>query len=287
MLIVPKLIITADDYGMSPAVNNAIEAGIEAGLITSTNVMTNMDYYKDAINLKKYNSISVGIHFTLTCGKPVSEREKITTLVSPNGIFYNYREFRRRYRLGLISNNDIRTELIAQYKRFKELLGNPDYWNTHQNVHVDFRIFKLFVDIACELGINKMRSHQRIYVKESNKDSRQPFIRRVLEPFKVRLINEWQKSAHKKGIASPNGLIVCLNKSDVIRPDHLFTNIEWKNKLIGEYVIHPATKIDSPFFGRIVDQRIREYEIFTDLTTLKYIKEAGLVLKNYNECILE
>jgi predicted glycoside hydrolase/deacetylase ChbG (UPF0249 family) len=48
-----KLIITADDYGMSPAVNNAIEAGIEAGLITSTNVMTNMDYYKDAINLKK------------------------------------------------------------------------------------------------------------------------------------------------------------------------------------------------------------------------------------------
>ena len=29
-----KLIITADDYGMSNAVNRAIEAGVEIGLIT-------------------------------------------------------------------------------------------------------------------------------------------------------------------------------------------------------------------------------------------------------------
>lgn len=34
-----KLIITADDYGMSRGVNDAIDAGIEAGLITATNVM--------------------------------------------------------------------------------------------------------------------------------------------------------------------------------------------------------------------------------------------------------
>lgn len=39
-----KLIITADDYGMSPYVNCAINQGIEAGIITSTNVMPGMEY---------------------------------------------------------------------------------------------------------------------------------------------------------------------------------------------------------------------------------------------------
>lgn len=37
-----KCVIIADDYGMSPAVNRAIEQGILLGMITSTNVMTNM-----------------------------------------------------------------------------------------------------------------------------------------------------------------------------------------------------------------------------------------------------
>ena len=44
-----KVIITADDYGMSNAVNRAIDAGAEIGLITSTNVMTNMPFYKEAV----------------------------------------------------------------------------------------------------------------------------------------------------------------------------------------------------------------------------------------------
>lgn len=47
-----QLIITADDYGMSRAVNDAIEAGMAAGLITTTNVMTNMPLYKEAKTLK-------------------------------------------------------------------------------------------------------------------------------------------------------------------------------------------------------------------------------------------
>lgn len=278
-----KLIITADDYGMSNAVNRAIDAGIEAGIITSTNVMTNMDHFKEAKNLRNYKSISVGIHFTLTCGKPVSEINEIPSLVAPNGNFYNYSEFRKRYRKRLITNKDIKAELKAQYKKFTELLGSPDYWNTHQNVHVDLHIFGLFVKLTCELGINKMRSNQRIYVPESAKVSRQPFIWRLIEPFKASLLNFWQKKAHKKGIASPDGLIVCLNKADSSRPEYLFSNIKWKKSRVGEFVIHPATEIDTEYFGRITDKRIQEYKLFTNPNTLKYIENAGLKLVNYSE----
>lgn len=279
-----KLIITADDYGMSRAVNEAIDAGIEAGLITSTNVMTNMPFYKEAIKLKDKN-ISIGLHWVLACGKPVLPAEEIPTLVLPNGEFYPYPEFRKRLRKNLISFAEIKKELIAQYNLFYELMGQPTYWNTHQNTHVDFGIYRLFVDTAVELGIKGMRSHQRIYVKGSNNLHKLPLSWRLMEPVKSRILNIWQNNAHKKGIASPNGLIVCLNKEDINNLEYLFHNINCNENKICEYVIHPATKCDSPFFGKIIEQRIKEFELFTSDNTKEMIYEAGIVLNTYESVI--
>lgn len=276
-----KLIITADDYGMSEGVNEAIDAGIDAGLITSTNVMTNMPFYKEAVKLKDKKGISVGLHWVLACGKPVLPADAIPTLVSPSGEFYPYPEFRKRLRKKQISFVDIKKELIAQYNLYYELMGQPDYWNTHQNTHVDFEIYRLFVDTAAELGINKMRSHQRIYVQGSDNSQKLPLKWRLAEPIKSRILDTWQHNAHKKGISSPDGLIVCLNGSDVNKLDYLFANISWKQKNIGEYVIHPASRNDSPYFGRIVEQRIKEYEMFTASKTKEIIEQADIELTTY------
>jgi len=276
-----KLIITADDYGMSKAVNRAIDAGIEAGLITSTNVMTNMDFYEEAIKLKSTKA-SVGLHWTLSCGKPVLDAKAVKTLVTKEGCFYKYPEFRKRYRKGLISDEEIEKELVAQYNRYVNLMGEPDYWNTHQNVHVDFKIYALFVAVAKKLNISKMRSHQRIYVPAMNSDSKLSLKWKIMEPIKVSLLNAWQKNAHKKGISSPDGMIVCLNKSDAMSPDYTFSNVMWKENEIGEFVIHPATECDSPYFGSIGEQRIHEYTLFTDEKTLASVSNAKIELVNYD-----
>ena len=275
-----KLIITADDYGMSIGVNEAIDQGIEAGLITSTNVMTNMEYYNDAVKLLGKENLSIGLHWTLSCGKPVSDVSKIPTLVNEKGLFYSYAEFRRRYRKKLISKLDIEVELKAQYERFCDVLGQPDYWNTHQNVHVDFGIYKVFVKIATKLGINKMRSHQRIYVPAKGKSDKS-LKWRILEPIKSTLLNNWQKRANRLGISSPNGLIVCLNDKDVNDLKYLFSNIKWNRSTVGEYVIHPSTKNDSNYFGRIVEQRMKEYEQFTDNNLKEVFKKNKIELVSY------
>ncbi len=277
-----KLIITADDYGMSRAVNDAIDAGISAGLITSTNVMTNMPLYEEAMKLKDMNGVSVGLHWVLACGKPVLSPEKIPSLVAENGEFYPYPEFRQRVRKKLISFDDIKKELIAQYELYYKLMGQPDYWNTHQNTHVDFGIYRLFVDVAADLGINKMRSHQRIYVKGSDNSQKMPLVWRLIEPIKAKMLDVWQNNANKKGIASPDGLIVCLNKADINKPEYLFANINWKNDELGEYVIHPATEHDSPYFGKLIEQRIREYEMFTSDETKNIINKNGIELVCYD-----
>lgn len=277
-----KLIITADDYGMSKSVNDAIHAGIEAGLITSTNVMTNMPFYQEAVKLKNYPCLSVGLHWVLACGKPVLAKEEVPTLVDENGEFYPYPVFRRKLRNRQISFEDIKRELVAQYNLYFDLLGQPDYWNTHQNTHVDFGIYRLFVDTAAELGIMKMRSHQRIYVKGSDNSKKKSLVWRLMEPMKAEMLNVWQSNAHKKGMASPDGRIVCLNENDINKPEYLFSHIEWRKNTIGEYVIHPAEKNDSLYFGKIVDQRFREYRMFTSEKTKEILNDEGIHLVSYS-----
>ena len=166
----PQLIITADDYGMSNGVNRAIDAGFQAGIITSTNVMMNMPLCHEANVLKnRFPDVSVGLHWTLSgAGGPVSPINQVPTLVNEQGNFFPYADFRNRYRKGLIKNKEILIELKNQFTRFHELVGVPDYWNTHQNTHVDFGLYKQFVELAAELHIPAMRSHQRIYVPASD-----------------------------------------------------------------------------------------------------------------------
>lgn len=277
-----KLIITADDYGMSPAVNQAIDEGISAGLITSTNVMMNMPVCNEAVRLKDTGA-SVGLHWVLSCGKPVLPRERIPSLVAENGEFYAYPVFRERYRKGLIREEDIKSELLAQFERYVSLMGEPDYWNTHENVHVDFRIYALFVDFAAQLGIRRMRSHQRIYVPAKDNSSDRSLMWRLTEPVKSRMLNCWQGNAHKKGIASPEGLIVTLNCTDTDRPEYVFPNIRWGRHEIGEFVIHPAVECDSPYFGKISDKRIREYRLFTAESTKKALHDCGIELVTYRD----
>ena len=278
-----KLIVTADDYGMSRSVNDAIDAGIACGLITSTNVMTNMEYYLEAKKLRA-TGVSVGIHWTISAGKPVLQAHEIKSLVDSDGNFFSYPEFRKRYRKKLISDADIVKELKAQYSRFVSVCGEPDYWNTHQNTHVDFGIFRLFVDTARELGICKMRSHQRIYVPGSDKSQRKSLKWRLAEPIKSRLLNIWQHNAHKKGTSSPDGRIVCLNKSDANNLEYTFANIRWNRNEVGEYVIHPATSHDSAYFGTIVEQRITEWKQFTADETRQIIHENKIELVDFTAC---
>ena len=78
-----------------------------------------------------------------------------------------------------------------------------------------------------------------------------------------------------------DGNSVCLNNKDTERLEHVFANIQWKKNEIGEFVIHPATECDSPYFGKIVDRRIREYELFTSDKTRKLIEKNNLKLITY------
>ena len=82
-------IITADDFGVSPGVNDAIIKTYNKGNLTHASIMTNMKYFDDAIRKKKKHAknLNIGLHFNLTTGKALSDKNKINYFADKNGHF--------------------------------------------------------------------------------------------------------------------------------------------------------------------------------------------------------
>lgn len=272
-----QLIITADDYGMCPEVNRAIEECLAAGALRATCVMTNMPAYTDADRLSKdFPSASIGIHWTLTAGTPVAPLSEVPDLVAPNGQFWPATEFWQRWLSRRISPTQVVIELQAQYARFVELTGQPAFWNTHQNVHVLPRLFPLVVDLAHRLGIPAMRSHRRITAPRHSSTLRY-YLTHPIYWLKGQIIARWAAAAEKRGLRMPAGVVSTPGfgpgKAAI---DQIVTRIPWPRRLPAELVIHPATRVIPGLFGGLTESRLREFEVFRDPTLVKRLAAMGV-----------
>ena len=278
-----KLIITADDYGMCEDVNRAIEECTAAGIVLSTNVMTNMSCCEAAANLKeKFPELSVGLHYNFTVGTPLSPIDDVRDLVDNDGVFLSYEKIRSKCKNKTYNFSQIKTEMEAQYKRYVEICGEPDYWNTHQNVHVYPDLYALFRDVSLELGIRKMRSHQRIFVPSSTGKSDKSLKWTLINPVKCRMLDAWQKGSKKLGVSSPDGILVRMNEADKLNLPYLLENIKWRNNSIAELIIHPSVTPDCEYFGGITEGRVREYEVFSDSDIKRTALDNKIEIANFD-----
>ena len=278
-----KVIITADDYGMCESVNRAIEACSEAGVVLSTNVMANMECAADAAQFRKrFPNVSVGLHYNFTVGHPLSPASMVPSLVNEKDEFLSYKEIRARCKSKTYNWDEIKLEMEAQYKRYGSICGEPDYWNTHENVHFHPWLYALFCNVSDDFGIKKMRTHRRIYIPASGKTG-MPLKWRLVEPIKQRMLTNWRNSCLKKEIASPDGLLVRMNEEDKLNLAYSFAHICWGKDIVAEMAIHPATDSDCVYFGEITDARIKEYQVFSNPRVLKLAEENGIRIVGFEE----
>ncbi len=82
MVLQNQLIVTADDFGFTAGIDLGIADCAEAGGITATCVMTNMPHWHDIASfVERHPDISIGVHWTLTQGKPVLAANRVPSLV--------------------------------------------------------------------------------------------------------------------------------------------------------------------------------------------------------------
>lgn len=169
----------------------------------------------------------------------------------------------------------------AQYHRYVEICDEPDYWNTHENVHVYPGLYQLFRDKSFEYGIHKMRTHKRIYVPASNGKSDKSLMWTLTNPIKQRMLKSWQKSSLAKGVFAPDGLLVRMNEDDKLKLNYLFSNIRWDSAHVAEIAIHPSTNGNNKYFGEITEQRVKEYQCFSQDNVLAIAANAGIEIVGF------
>src|SRR5204863_9488270 len=84
---VKRLIVNADDFGLTANVNRAILDGHCRGVITSASLLSNGEAFESAVALALQTPrLGVGVHLNLTEGKPVAAALEIPSLVNGGGL---------------------------------------------------------------------------------------------------------------------------------------------------------------------------------------------------------
>lgn len=275
-----QLIITGDDYGLCPAVNDAIEECLAAGAMRATCVMANMPSSAGAASLReKFPQSSLGVHWNLTQGRPVLDPARVPSLVDGDGQFGG--SLRRRWLTRRLDVGEVRAELGAQYERFGALAGAADFWNTHQDVHVFPGLFQLFVEIGNALKIPAMRSHERFTLPLRGSASAY-HLRHPSYWAKGYVIHHWSARARADGVRMPDGRLNLPGyEAGKYTPAVVVDRLHWQNvRTAVELVIHPATELD-PRLGGLTESRLREHKLFRDPRLVGQLERVGIRLVGF------
>ncbi|WP_285766731.1 chitin disaccharide deacetylase [Peribacillus sp. SI8-4] len=127
-----EVLINADDFGLTKAVNYGILDSHKYGLVNSTTLMMNAKATEHAIEIaKKTPSLKVGIHLVLTWGKPLLS--DVPSLVDENGYFK--KQAMVYANPDDISLDELEREWSAQIDRFLEFGLSPTHFDSHHHVH--------------------------------------------------------------------------------------------------------------------------------------------------------
>jgi predicted glycoside hydrolase/deacetylase ChbG (UPF0249 family) len=154
-----NLIVNADDFGISEAVNRGIVEAHEHGIVTSTSIMATGPAFEHAIELARLHpSLAVGVHLVLTDHRPLIGTSAAASLVRADGAFEPHlRQLLTRRLRGRVSMAEVLRELDEQIRRVRAAGIAINHLDGHQHVHVLPGIAQVVAELAEAHGIFAVR----------------------------------------------------------------------------------------------------------------------------------
>jgi hopanoid biosynthesis associated protein HpnK len=156
-----RLIINADDFGLTRGVNRAIAELHQAGALTSATLMATGAAFDDAVAIARAEpTLGVGCHITLTDGSPVSPPQRIPTLLGPDRKTFrpSLADFVQALLRGKISEQEIELEAIAQIEKLQKAGINVTHLDTHKHTHLFPAVNRLLLRVAERYEICAIRN---------------------------------------------------------------------------------------------------------------------------------
>ena len=285
---VRRLIVNADDFGLTKGVNRAIVEAHSQGIVTSSTLMANGRAFGDAVQrVTSATRLSVGCHVVLVDGSPLFE--KINTTPSDekfkDGRFYeSLNGFAVRLVTGRINDDDIEAEATAQIRKLQAAGIVVSHLDTHKHTHILPRVLRPLLRAARACGVSAIRNpfgpvHISVVAKRPRLWKRFSQVT-VLN----RLGTSFGKSVAAAGILTPDGTvgIVATGAMDLRLFESIVSSLPegtW------ELVCHPGYN-DAELAvirTRLRDSRVQELQLLTSPEALEILARSGVQLTSYRE----
>jgi len=268
-----RLIVNADDFGRSSAINQAVIRAHREGILTTASLMVGGAAFAEAVALARaHPRLGVGLHLTLVRGSAVLPRAEIPGLVDARGEFSRnpagagFRYFFRRRLHG-----QLRREIHAQFAKFRATGLPLDHVNGHLHLHLHPTIFRLLMDDAAPLGIQRLRLTSDPFRLNLRLASGRFFSRLGHAVIFHRLAARARPALARSGIKHPRAVFGLLQNA---RVDEAYLQRLLPQLPAGESELysHPSLDDFKQEFDALVSPRVREQ-----------VKRLGIELIRYQD----
>jgi chitin disaccharide deacetylase len=285
---VRRLIINADDFGLTHGVNRAIVEAHEHGVVTSSTLMANGPAFEDAVRTaQSAPKLSVGCHVVLVDGSPVLEPTQVSTLiVSPGPARFGdgMSKFSFRALTGRLNADQIEAEVTAQIRKLQSAGITVSHLDSHKHTHMFPSVFRPLLRAAKACGVPAMRNPFEV-IRISLAAGRPGLWKRYGEVKLLRnLAGKFRKATKEAGVITPDGTlgIVVTGALD----DQLFRLIiEKLPEGTWEFVCHPGYN-DAELDGvqtRLRESREQELQVLKSPETRNLLARSGIELISYRD----
>ena len=287
---VRRLIVNADDFGLTPGVNRAIIEAHAQGVVTSATLMANAAGFDDAVRLtKSAPGLSVGCHVVVIDGTPVSDSAQISTLTAraSSGHFETrLSRFAMRTIRGKINPAHVETETMAQIRKLQAAGIQPSHVDTHKHSHVFPQILRPVLQAAKACGIRAIRNPFG-RVAFSMVASRPKLWKRYGELMLLNpLATKFRRSAQREGMITPDGSLGIAATG--VLDERLFRLIlEDLPDGTWEFVTHPGYNDGDlkNVWTRLRESRETELQLLTSAAVREMLGQSGIELISYRDLL--
>ncbi len=154
-----QLIVTADDFGASRAVNQAVELAHRGGVLRCASLMVGGAAAAEAVErARRLPSLRVGLHVVVVDGRPQLPAAQVPDLVNKHGEFDN-RLFLAGMRFFFLPRvrRQLDAEIRAQFLAFAATGLPLDHVNAHKHMHLHPTVLGTILRVGREYGMRAMR----------------------------------------------------------------------------------------------------------------------------------
>jgi len=272
-----KLIVNADDFGLTEGINRGIIDGFKDGIITSASLIPTMPAFQHAVGLATENpDLDIGIHLSLTVGKPCSKNDRLSPIVEGEEFIRSYVHVIRSIYANRVHMEDIKDEMSAQIRKVQETGLRISHLNSHQHVHMVPRVFRLMLTL--------MQEHQIPFIRVTDEliGIKQLFTPKGWGLLVLGLIGKMSRRKVVRAKLSTTDYFWGLSCSEAMYLHDLTHLLRSPKPGINELMCHPGYNDDT--LGSIYDRpsfREKELAALTDKRALELVRQRGIRLTNY------